>query len=262
MMYDGVMNKVWGLLIIIFGVTFFTSTMYQNIEKVEPEVTVAPTQTPVQDSTVIQFSGPGFEYAATPLFNYTISGLIVSRQDYKNWYSLSRTDEVFPTDLCLIWGESTQNGAFKQSGTSFSQDGRWCYWRWSGDGLAIKADEVSNNHLLFKDANLEKKLKSINRGDQIQIRGKLVNLVAKSTGKREQYEASQYTWATSTSRLDTGAGACEIILVEEIKVLKQNNLLSRYLHLGSGWIMVGLLIWATFSLRKGPGLTGGVQVVR
>lgn len=250
-MYDKRVNKVWGILLLVFGVTFFTSSFYQNIESVESEVTKPPVQTPVLDSGVIKFSGPGFNYEAIPLFDYTISGLIVSREDYKNWYSLSRTDAVFPTDLCLIWGESAQNGAFKQSGTSFSQDGRWCYWQWSGSGLAIKPEEVANNHLLFKDPQLEKKLARINRGDQVQIKGKLVNLVAKATGKQENYEAKEYNWKSSTSRLDTGAGACEIILVEEINVLKENNVISRRLHLYSGILMIGILAWGLMGLFAG-----------
>ena len=60
-------------------------------------------------------------------------------------------------------------------------------------------------------------------GDQIKIKGQLVNVKAKSTGETNFYEPDQVQLKTSTTRADSGPGACEIINVKSAEVLKKAN---------------------------------------
>jgi hypothetical protein len=125
----------------------------------------------------------------------------------------------------------------------FSQDGRWCWVNWSGN-VNFNLQELSNNHLLINQRDLLGKLKSIARGDQVKIKGKLVNVKAKPSGSTE---SSEITWNSSTSREDSGAGACEVIYVEQIDILKKANVISRILFKLSFY---GLLLMVLLSIFK------------
>ena len=61
------------------------------------------------------------------------------------------------------------------------------------------------------------------------IAGKLVNVKAQKPGKGEAFNPEQLQWNTSIVRSDTGAGACEVIYVEDLQVLKKANLIARVL---------------------------------
>ena len=60
-------------------------------------------------------------------------------------------------------------------------------------------------------------------GDQVRIEGKLVNVKAKLISPGGRFDSPEYSWNSSTSRTDSGAGACEVIYVEGITILKKAN---------------------------------------
>ena len=76
---------------------------------------------------------------------------------------------------------------------------------------------------------IEKQLKRILTGDQITLRGKLVNVTARLVGEGGRYDSASITWNTSTTRTDTGAGACEVIYVEDVQILRPAHPLARRL---------------------------------
>jgi len=78
------------------------------------------------------------------------------------------------------------------------------------------------------------------RGDQIKIKGKLVNIQAKLANKPGPYDI---TWNSSLSRQDTGAGACELIYVEQAEILKKANVISRTLFRFSSYALLFLITW-------------------
>ncbi|MEA2016656.1 MAG: hypothetical protein U9O59_08185, partial [Actinomycetota bacterium] len=120
---------------------------------------------------------------------------------------------------------------------------RWCWVRWNGDA-AFNLNEFSNNHLFTREKDLSDEAKKINRGDQITIKGKLVNIIAAPLEGNGISGQNTITWKSSTTREDNGRGACEIIYVEDIEVLKKGNMLSRFLFWFSFYGLILIIIWS------------------
>ena len=77
---------------------------------------------------------------------------------------------------------------------------------------------------MIEDEAIRKKAMSIVEGDQIHLRGKLVNVKAENMdGNLGKYENQISNWNSSVKLGDSGAGACEVIFVEELEILKKGN---------------------------------------
>jgi len=73
--------------------------------------------------------------------------------------------------------------------------------------------KISNNHILPADDRIAKLVLSAERGDQIWMKGYLVNY---TTPCWENF------WrASSTTRDDTGSHACEVVYVTDFKILRK-----------------------------------------
>ncbi|MDD4899996.1 MAG: hypothetical protein PHG68_05350 [Candidatus Omnitrophica bacterium] len=211
-----------------------------------------PVQSELNNSDTIRFSRNDYSYELTPVYGYEISGLIASKMNYQA-FSLEKFEKVFPLDLCLIWGSNVANGAHRNREVLFSQDCRWCMVWVRQAGIKFNYNELSNNHLLISDPGLERKAKSLLVGDQVKIIGKLVNVKANLVGKPGSFDAAHYTLKSSTNREDKGAGACEVIYVEDIEVLKKANVAADFLFHISLYAIIGLVVWKAlrfFSIIK------------
>jgi hypothetical protein len=233
----------WIVLLVTLGVTWFARDRLDTVRKIHPAALQEPTQTPLTNATSFAFSRNGYAYEVEPLHRYILRGLIVHRLDY-SWFAIDRSEKVFPLDLCVIWGRNLSNGVYRAPSMRFSQDCRFCYAQWDG-AVKFWMDELSNNHLLVNNPALERQLQQLRTGDQIKLTGQLVNVKAKATGDIGRYDSPASSWKTSTTRTDTGAGACEVIYVESVQVLKPGNPLARQLY-RAAWI--GLLLFAGWRL--------------
>ena len=236
------MNKINGyclcVLLVTLGITFFTRNDVRSVRDIASEVLQPPLQTELDDHGVIRFRRNDYAYELTPVYGYEICGLITSRINY-SLFTIYKSEKTFPVDLCLIWGSNARNRIFGDPNVRFSQDCRFCWVQWSGQ-KEFDFSEFSNNHLLTRDLSLEKKIKDLHAGDQVLLRGKLVNVRAKLLGKGGAYDAPEIAWNTSVTRSDNGAGACEVLYVEEVEILRKANRLSCLLFSGSAW---GLFLW-------------------
>ena len=96
----------------------------------------------------------------------------------------------------------------------YSSDGLWI----SENGGTDKISEYfSNNHLIPSDKKIENQIKSIKENDFVKIDGYLVNVYCKKSN------GSYFYWNSSTSRSDSGNGACEVIYVTNISWLELNK---------------------------------------
>jgi hypothetical protein len=64
-------------------------------------------------------------------------------------------------------------------------------------------------HFIPASPEVEEKLKKIKKNDQVKFKGYLVKVEAQDG----------WRWTSSTTRNDTGGGACELVLVEDISLL-------------------------------------------
>jgi hypothetical protein len=166
------------------------------------------TAKPAIDTTV-----NGIDYRIQPRFAYNLSGLVVSLHHSDSWWDYAHKewgDHINLMDLCVVWGGTAEAGAYKK--VSFSNNQWECHWSWSSAaaGRNFNHQEVSNNHIVTDNPAVAKVLRKIRIGDQIRISGYLVDYtIANRQGAR----------VTSTTRTDTGNGACEVLYVEAVELL-------------------------------------------
>ncbi|UCC94874.1 MAG: hypothetical protein JSW40_08690 [Candidatus Omnitrophota bacterium] len=230
------------IFLLIFIVTFFTRNNVRGVGEIAPDVLRPPLQQELSPKKPFTFVKDDYEYRLSPLYYYSISGIVVSKINYKR-FSIYKESSAFPIDLCMIWGDNAKTRVHQNRGVKFSQDCRWCWVDWQGN-VNFNLAEISNSHLLVNNKDLERVMNALVVGDQIKIRGKLVDVDARPLGKVKQGSLRDLSWSTSTIRTDQGAGACEVIYVDDIKILKKANVISRSLFLMS---MYGLIALAVFS---------------
>ena len=136
----------------------------------------------------------------TPLAGFSIDARVLSRRDY----STGREAQLSPTDLALGWQRMAEDGVLAQ--LDIDQSGRWYRYRWR-DAPPIApqliAQSSANMHLIPANAATASALRGVRLDDRIRIDGWLVE--AQSPDGRR--------WRSSTSRDDSGQGACELIYV-------------------------------------------------
>jgi len=145
----------------------------------------------------------------TPLAAVSISARVLSREDY----SFGREANYSPTDLALGWGPMAAPGMAQQ--LDITQGGRWYRYRWGGDGPPIAPADIARNsaneHMVPADASAGGALARVQPGEMVRVDGWLVRIDADDG----------WSWRSSTSRDDTGAGACELVLVCNLRSVKR-----------------------------------------
>lgn len=228
-------------LLLILVITFFTRNNFRSVEDIMPEVLGQPHQYKIDNAAVVKFQKNGYAYEFTPIYDYEISALVVNKMNYKA-FSIEKFDKAFPYDLCLIWGSNVASGTYRNKTLKFSQDCRWCFAQWYGD-VKFNWEEFSNSHLLINNSDVEKKAKSLVIGDQVKIKGQLVNVKASLISNPGRFDASEYTWNSGVGKTGLGAGACKVIYVEKLEILKKANVISYFLFHLSLYGLFLLIIW-------------------
>lgn len=229
-------NKwIFLVLALIFAITSMTRNSYRDVDNIDSRVIRQPIQLETANENDITVKIGDFRYRLEPLYYYEISGMIVNKKDY-SWLSIHKRNKALPVDLCMIWGGNVANKVYRDKNLKFSQGFRFCNYSWRGD-IDFNRNEASNNHLLIADDIVNKKVKWLTKGDQIKITGLLVNIYAKNT-RPSMYDPDYMHFKTSTTRTDTGAGACEVIYVANIEVLKRANPFSNFLFWTSLYLIV------------------------
>jgi hypothetical protein len=163
-----------------------------------------PQQTDANGAPVIVLG----RWTLTPRATYDITARILGREDYR----FDPLAGLAPMDLALGWGPMSDNSvlnAFK-----ISQGARFYSWRPVTESLPIELGEVTeysaNTHVIPANASVASKLARLRRGGQVvHLSGLLVD------GARDD----GMTIRTSLTRADSGAGACEFMLVQHVEVL-------------------------------------------
>lgn len=183
--------------------------------RIRPEVLAEPVQLPVELPVRRTVVG-GVEYAIQPRYHYDISGLVVSLHHSDAWWDFVHEDwddHINLMDLCVVWGANAASGDYRRiefSNTQFecsASAGSREAWQ------DFRADQFSNNHLVTDSSGVARELRRIRIGDQVRLRGYLVNYTTFRDGQ------PLGTRISSDTRTDTGPGACEVIYVESVEAL-------------------------------------------
>ncbi|MET0226955.1 MAG: hypothetical protein ABW187_10975 [Dokdonella sp.] len=160
----------------------------------------APLQSAPASQAAIRI-GP---FELLPLADFSLEARVLSRADYQ----LGTESELSSTDLALGWGRMSDSAVISQ--LDISQSGRFYSYRWRGEPPIPAADIVvssANMHLIPADAAVAEAIARVRVGEVIALRGELV----------EARRPDGWRWRSSLRRDDSGAGACELVLVDSIE---------------------------------------------
>jgi hypothetical protein len=158
-------------------------------------------QAPLQ-SSVPSSMRPFALSAATlqPLAGFSVEARVLSREDYRR----GRESDLSPTDLALGWGRMAEDGVLSK--LSLSQSVRFFSYRWE-DQPPLPPREImvsaANMHMIPANDAVAQALADVRKDDRVRIDGWLVEATAHDG----------WRWRSSTTREDTGGGACEVVYV-------------------------------------------------
>ena len=209
--------KLIGLILLgVFLILVWSSfRVNKPEEKVESLNDISePIQTDTNGSALKIIDGK--EVKINYVASYELSGRVV---DVQNYYGSSLQNELSPLDVGISWGflaEDNDKVTWTSNGTRFlkwrTQDMTWYNEHGGEKGIG---KYWSNNHLIPSDKTVEKLIKSIRKDDYVKIEGYLVNV------RYDGPNGEWYKWNSSTTRNDTGDGACEVIYVTNVTWLEE-----------------------------------------
>ena len=123
-------------------------------------------------------------------------------------YRFGSLADVSPFDIAVGWGPMSDSAVLAD--LKISQSGRFYFWRYQDEPpipTEVIVSHSANWHLVPANSGIWRKLSGVRVGDVVKLDGMLVNL-----------ENPSVTMATSLTREDSGAGACEIIYVQSATI--------------------------------------------
>lgn len=230
-------------IILVISVAFFIISFSQKDKLPDKnEIVKQAYKNPVQtetNKTLFEIRKNNITYVITPIYNYELNGMIVSHHNSSNWfdyYHKKWKDFINIADICVIWGENIETEIYKKF--KFSSGSYTCYWKsrpntsrseWSN----FKNDCISNNHILPANENINKKIMDAKNGDQIYLKGYLVNYNIKG---------ELFSRKTSISRTDKGNYACEVVYLTDFQIIKKANPFWNSVNYTTKYLMIVCLI--------------------
>lgn len=169
---------------------------------------VLAAEDPVQDELD---SGEGIErdgFRLVPRAEFSATVRILHREDY----SLGPLARLVPTDFAVGWGPMSDSKVLAD--VEISQGNRFYYWRtenWPIERREIETHSA-NWHVIPENDDVRDALARLRAGSLVELRGRLVDIEGGEGGMR-----------TSLRRDDTGAGACEILLANSVRLLDPDS---------------------------------------
>ncbi len=142
-------------------------------------------------------------WTLTERAGYQITARVLGRERYR----FDGLSDLIPEDLALGWGPMSDNRNLRS--IDISQSNRFYYWHvppqspLGRDSIIVHS---ANTHVIPQDALVARQLARLRPGQVVTLSGKLVD------GVRDDGRFIR----TSMVRTDSGAGACEVMLVEAV----------------------------------------------
>lgn len=199
-----------------------------------------PVQLPVDDAQTFRARARRHSYEIMPLFSYELYGMVVSRHHSDSWFDYHHEqwkDFLNVADLCVIYADNLRSNVYEKM--RFSSTDYTCHFRWSSPGVGefFNGKALSNNHVLTNKPSLIRKIKKVRPGDQIYMKGHLVNY--------HEQNCPECLRPSSISRDDEGQGACEVVFLEDFRILRTARPVWRlvyYLALGLTCLLLFFLL--------------------
>jgi hypothetical protein len=139
-----------------------------------------------------------------PVAGFEVSAVVAGSERYR----FDASAFLSPVDLALLWGDLPEEPYRSQ--VRYGQMARYYFWKTPTRELDLGYIQThsSNMHMIPATPNLRRALLAVDEGDAVRVRGLLVDASTEEG----------FRWQSSTSRKDSGPGACELVWVEEIQV--------------------------------------------
>jgi hypothetical protein len=203
------------LTLVICAVAYFKKAALPDHHSILPGLAKDPIQKGIKEKD-FPFAYGDKTYVIQPVAQYELWGLVVSHNDIAEFSDIYHTkNSVDIKDLCVIWGDNIATDDYKR--IKFWSEPFSCQF-YTNSPVVLRTFErtqIANNHLLSEDERVREQIREAHVGDQIHFKGRLVNYYP-----QQQSEAVR---KTSTTRQDTGNGACEVVLVDQFEILKKAN---------------------------------------
>ena len=173
-----------------------------------PKVTASGKLDPFRDPYQKKTSGGKAFYNGR--LNFLAKYDITARVLDKEYYSDGKKAKIAPLDLTMGWKNMSVPSVYNK--LNVRNSGRWYRYNWSG-APPIPPSKIATNsanmHIIPANDRVRNDLKSVRKGQIVRMQGYLVHY-------KEESAQSWWAWKSSTSRHDTGDGACELMYVENI----------------------------------------------
>jgi hypothetical protein len=159
-----------------------------------------PRQTDVAHGETVQMG----RWTLTVRATYEVTARVLAREAY-HFDGLS---DLIPEDLALGWGPMSDNLVLQT--IEISQANRFYYWRATAKtpiAREIIIAHSANTHVIPQNSLIARQLARLRPGEVVTLSGELVDAV----------RADGHWIKTSMVRTDTGAGACEVLLVTDVR---------------------------------------------
>ena len=229
---------------VLLAASLFLRHALPGPAELRSELRNEPVQEPTQ-AAPFKITAGGVTYTIKPVAEYEIWGLVVSNHDtttWWNWIHKASNDNLNVVDLCVVFAENVINGGYV--GLDYSSGQFVCYvqTRSTEKWQRFSMRALSNNHLLADRSSIVSKLRGVQIGDQVRIRGWL--------SEYAHNHGFAFVRGTSLTRDDTGNGACETIYVQEVEVLRTGGGPWRWLMWPAiGLIVAGVILWLRAPFR-------------
>jgi hypothetical protein len=158
-----------------------------------------PQQTAVDGAAVTTLG----RWRLTPRARYDITARILGREDYH----FDLLSDLIPEDLALGWGPMSDNRILRAF--ELTQGARFYSWRPKQQlpiSVQVVIEHSANTHVIPADPAVRRQLKRLRVGQTVHLTGFLVDAVR---------DDGTYIH-TSLTRVDSGPGSCEVVLVEQV----------------------------------------------
>lgn len=216
---------VFWLFVFVGVYSAFNCNSARNVNEIAPEVLKSPVVTEIVQQSPKEFISYGYRYSLMPVYQCEMSGLIVDKQmtglvTFRMFEDRLAMNKIFT----VMWAGNVRNRTYQNANISFFAGSV----NWQGV-VKVNYDEFARLALITRDRAVWVRIKSLCRGDQIIVTGKLVNLTA---------DRITPAYCGNHFEMKTGSPGHNdlnwIMYVEDLRILKKANLIFKVLF----WISI------------------------
>ncbi len=195
---------VYKQLLVLLALVSFALWWLNRPTSIEPGPGVLAPLPPVQKNLLGEEARPWLHdgYLFIPLARYELQARVLA----KKHYAFGHAAELSPLDLVLGWGPMSDSEVLSE--IAIRQDNRWYFWWAKEPPIPLRDIELNsaNTHMVPANAEVARQLGALRVGEVVKMTGYLLEI----TGD------DGFSWKSSLTRGDTGAGACELFWVEAL----------------------------------------------